>query len=62
MKPPVRSNRIVRSTFFLPAVIALASSIGLVAALVGDGWMDGISWLGLAAPLLAVGWAISRRR
>jgi hypothetical protein len=49
-------------TFGAPAVIALATLAGLVAALVGDGPYDITSWLGLAVPLAAIAWAMLRRR
>lgn len=62
MKPPAEPHPVVRSTFALPVIIGLASTVGLVAALVGDGWMDALSWLGLAAPVLAISWAMTRRR
>lgn len=44
-----------------PALIALLSLVGLVAALIGDGPLDWLSWLGLAAPVCALGWALTRR-
>ncbi|MFN3856886.1 MAG: hypothetical protein ACK4RV_03990 [Caulobacter sp.] len=49
-------------TFAAPLVIALASAIGLVAALVGDGFADLLSWVGLGVPVAAVIWAMLRRR
>ncbi len=48
-------------TFGAPAAIAAASVVGLVAALVGDGAYDWISWIGLAVPLAAIAWAWARR-
>lgn len=51
----------IRATFTLPILIGLASLIGLVAALTGDGWRDWVAWAGLAIPLLAVGWAMRPR-
>ncbi len=51
-----------RSTFLLPALIALASLIGLVTALTGDGWRDAVAWVALAIPLATVGWARFARR
>lgn len=45
-----------------PIAIALASLIGLISALLGDGPNDWISWLGLGAPLLVLLWARLRRR
>ncbi len=37
----------LRRTFGIPAVIALASIVGLVSALIGDGVFDAISWMAL---------------
>ena len=51
-----------RSTFALPGLIALACLIGLFAAMTGDGWRDAVSWLALALPLIAIGWAMRTRR
>lgn len=52
----------LRRVFALPLAIAILSSAGLVSALTGDGWRDGLSWLGLAAPVLSFAWAIKIRR
>ncbi|HST45202.1 MAG TPA: hypothetical protein VLK29_08260 [Luteimonas sp.] len=43
-------------------IIAVAGLVGLVSALTGDGWRDGLAWLGLAAPVAAVLWARAARR
>lgn len=51
-----------RSTFALPAIIAASSLLGLLSALLGDGWRDMLSWAALSAPLLAVAWAWRRAR
>lgn len=51
----------MRSTFALPAWIALLSLAGLVVALTGEGWRDIVSWAALSAPVLAVIWALARR-
>jgi len=48
-------------TFLAPLAIGAASTVGLIAALTGDGLADWISWLTLAAPLAAVVWARARR-
>jgi hypothetical protein len=48
--------------FALPLLIAVLSALGLLSALTGDGWRDMMSWLGLAAPVLAVVWAMRARR
>ncbi|MBV4521306.1 hypothetical protein KVG88_14670 [Pseudomonas sp. SWRI74] len=38
--------------FAAPTVIALLSATGLFAALLGDGFWDSLSWLGLGVPAL----------
>lgn len=47
LKPP-------RSPFIAPAWIALASVVGLVSALIGDGLLDLISWLVFTALIALV--------
>ena len=37
-----------------PVLIALASAIGLIAALLGEGVWDWIAWIALAVPVLAL--------
>lgn len=37
-----------------PAAVAASSLLGLLAALVGDGFWDAVSWLALGAPVLVV--------
>ncbi len=51
----------IRSTFAVPTVIAVVSTIGLVSALTGDGFRDALSWVGLVVPVAAVGWAMRPR-
>jgi hypothetical protein len=58
----VRRPRSIRAVFALPLLIAVLSALGLLSALTGDGWRDMMSWLGLAAPVLAVMWAMRVRR
>jgi hypothetical protein len=43
-------------------VIGVLSTIGLVAALVGDGVWDGVSWLALLLPILLYGLFLLRPR
>lgn len=52
----------LRAIFAIPLMLAVLSSVALVVALTGDGWRDILSWIGLAAPVLAVGWAMRTRR
>ena len=49
----------IRSTFAIPTLIALATVFGLVAALTGGGWRDAAAWIALAIPVAAVGWAMA---
>jgi hypothetical protein len=51
----------IRSTFAFPAIIAGLTLIGLIVALTGDGAPDVLSWFALALPIVALGWAYSRR-
>jgi hypothetical protein len=55
-------SALIRATWPIPIAIALLSIVGLVAALTGDGWRDVLSWLALAAPIAATGWAMHARR
>ncbi len=52
------SRQSAAAIFAVPLLIALLTTIGLVAALTGDGWRDGLAWAGLAAPVMAVAWAM----
>lgn len=44
--------------FRWPLLMALASAVGLVAALVGDGWYDLVSWatLGVTVVVMIAAW------
>ncbi|CAO3425142.1 hypothetical protein [Azospirillum doebereinerae] len=53
--------RTLAGVFGIPVLIALVSIVGLVAALLGDGVFDAVSWVGLLVPLLVIGWAVRRR-
>ena len=50
------------AVFAVPALLALASLIGLLSALTGDGWRDALSWAALGAPVATIGWALHARR
>lgn len=36
--------------FVMPLLLAVLSLIGLLSALLGDGWWDRLSWAGSASP------------
>src|SRR5690606_41970752 len=41
----------LRQTWQIPVLVAAATTVGLIAALVGDGWHDSVSWAALAVPV-----------
>ncbi|MCG8393365.1 MAG: hypothetical protein MI745_09800 [Pseudomonadales bacterium] len=51
----------MKHVFAMPLLIAVTSLTGLIAALLGNGVYDWLSWLGLSLPLLAVAIAMSRK-
>lgn len=57
-----RRPQSLRAIFAIPLLLAALSVVGLVSALTGDGWRDALSWLGLAAPVAALAWAMRARR
>ncbi|UZK69319.1 hypothetical protein OKW76_15090 [Sphingomonas sp. S1-29] len=55
-------SRSTGAIFVVPLLLAVASMIGLVAALLGDGVADIVSWVALGLPVAAVVWAMRFRR
>jgi hypothetical protein len=45
----------LREIFRVPLWIALFSIVGLVCALIGDDWLDVLSWIALTIPLFIIG-------
>ena len=58
----MRHRRTFGQIFAAPIFIGALSVVGLVAALVGDGWWDGVSWLTLSLPVLLYFFFVLRRR
>lgn len=56
--PPTQNRNPLWRTFRLPIVIAVISLVGLLAALLGNGALDWLSWIGLALPVAMIAWAI----
>ncbi|SFR96844.1 hypothetical protein SAMN05192580_2083 [Sphingomonas jatrophae] len=56
------AGRSLGAIFAVPLAITALSAVALVAALTGDGWRDALAWVGLAAPVAAVAWAMAVRR
>jgi hypothetical protein len=51
------SSATATAIFAAPGIVGVVSLVGLVAALLGDGLYDAVSWLGLLIPLAVVAWA-----
>ncbi|WOI52594.1 hypothetical protein [Parvularcula sp. LCG005] len=62
MSPLVNRRRAtwLERTFLIPGLFGVMTSIGLIAALVGDGPAHLLSWLLLTTPLAAIPWALWR--
>lgn len=57
------ARQTLRQIFLAPLVVGLLSTVGLMAALVGDGIWDGVSWLSLLLPIvLYAGFLLRRQR
>ncbi|WP_340119248.1 hypothetical protein [Pelagibius sp. 7325] len=52
----------LRRVFGVPLAIAFVTLAGLVAALLGDGLLNALSWTGLTVPLAVILWAWLYRR
>lgn len=60
-RPSSRQGRTVPAIFAVPALLAIASLIGLVAALLTDGPLD-LLWSAIVAvPFLVIGWMLTKR-
>jgi hypothetical protein len=46
----------------VPAALACTTVLGLVSALMADGWADTLSWLALALPVVVILWRIAAAR
>ncbi|HEX2842723.1 hypothetical protein [Hyphomicrobium sp.] len=59
--PPPRARAAERSLwriFAAPILIALVSLVGLISALVADGPMDVLAWVGLGVPVAVCAWFV----
>jgi hypothetical protein len=45
-------HRTLSQIFAAPLLVAIVSTLGLIGALVGDGWWDVLSWATLAVPVV----------
>lgn len=62
MRLSSESTLSMRRVFGVPLLLAIASIVGLVSALLDDGIWDALSWVTLALPILVAAWAIWFRR
>ncbi|WP_138992229.1 hypothetical protein [Larkinella sp. C7] len=53
-------NRNFWHIWTIPLLLALVSLFGLIVALIGDGFMDFLSWVSLGIPLVVAGWFVNR--
>ncbi|HML94091.1 MAG TPA: hypothetical protein PKC29_01540 [Thermodesulfobacteriota bacterium] len=59
MKPDSNShNSVFLHVFGRPMILALISMAGLIAALVGDGLLDVVSWIALGYIVAVVAWYV----
>ena len=58
----VRNRRTLGQIFAGPIMVGALSIVGLLAALIGDGWWDAVSWLSLALPVLLYLFFVVRRK
>ena len=58
----VRNRRTLGQIFAAPILIGVLSIVGLLAALIGDGWWDVVSWLTLTVPVLLYAYFLMRRK
>lgn len=42
----------------MPVGLAVASAAGILFALLGDGWWDGVSWVSLGLLLVVMAWHV----
>jgi fatty acid desaturase len=60
--PRPRKRNGLRQIFRWPITLALVTIVGLLSALVGDGWADAASWLLLGALVVVMVVALRRGR
>jgi hypothetical protein len=56
-----RSPQTLRQIFAAPLVIGILSTVGLLAALIGDNVWDAVSWVSLAIPCMLFVFFVYRR-
>jgi membrane protein implicated in regulation of membrane protease activity len=54
-------HRLVGRVYGIPALLAILTMFGLLAALLGQGPWHGLSWLALSFPIVLAAWYATRR-
>jgi len=57
----VKNRRTLGQIFAAPLAVGVLSTVGLLSALIGDGWWDVVSWLSLALPVLLYLFFVARQ-
>jgi hypothetical protein len=57
-----RTPRTLSQIFAVPLLLGVLTTVGLIAALVGDGLWDGLSWLTLGVPVAVCVYCLARGR
>ncbi|ODA68619.1 hypothetical protein A7A08_00450 [Methyloligella halotolerans] len=57
-RPAKRGTKSLGEIFFVPTLIGIVSMVGLIAALVGDGVWDAVSWASLGIPVIVTVWMV----
>lgn len=52
MNPAPLRHRTIAQIFIWPLVVGILSTVGLLSALLGNGFWDGVSWVTLAIPVV----------
>jgi hypothetical protein len=55
-KAMIRRYPLVRRVFGIPLLLAMATVVGLLAALLGEGHWSAVSWLLLSLPIAVAAW------
>jgi hypothetical protein len=46
---------------YCPLLLSIVTLIGLISALVGDGFWDSLSWFCLGSPVIVIAWCFIRQ-
>jgi hypothetical protein len=59
----IKAGRLgLKAIFAIPAIVAVLTLFGLVAALIGDGAWDAVGWVTIGVSPIGLAWALLARR